>query len=172
MLALLNAPSPAQTAPKAPEPTKPAAAMQVDSNMLQLMRGVVYPPANVVFASQNDNPAEMKIGPGKDPSLSTDPLVSTFGGWLAVENAALALAESANLLAMPGRKCANGLLVPTSNPDWQKFTQQLRDAGLKSYKAAQTKNQDNMIEASDAVNEACANCHKKWREKPLADRCK
>jgi cytochrome c556 len=44
---------------------------------------------------------------------------------------------------------------------------------MKAYKAAQSKNQDNILDAADAVATACANCHDKYREKPnLADRCK
>lgn len=146
--------------------------MQVQSDLLQLMRGVVYPAANVVFSAQNDNPADVKPAPGKDPSLATDPLASTFGGWRAVENAALALAESANLLLIPGRTCANGLPVPMNNPDWLKFVQELRDAGMKAYKTAQSKNPDDMVDAADTLNASCANCHRKWREKSLANRCK
>ena len=61
--------------------------------------------------------------------MATDPLVSTFGGWLAVENAALALTESANLLLIPGRQCANGVPAPINSPDWTRFVQDLRDAG-------------------------------------------
>jgi hypothetical protein len=165
---------PAQTASKGAEPPKPATAtMQVQSDLNQLMRGVLYPAANVVFSAQIDNPADVKFVPGKDPSMATDPLASTFGGWQAVENAALALTESANLLLIPGRNCANGLPVPMNNPDWLKFVQKLRDAGMTAYKAAQSKNQDKMVEAADTLSAACANCHRKWREKPrLADRCK
>jgi cytochrome c556 len=59
------------------------------------------------------------------------------------------------------------------NPDWPKFVQQLRDAGMKAYKAAQAKNQDQMVEVADTLSAACAGCHRKWREKPRqADRCK
>ena len=85
---------------------------------------------------------------------------------LTSENAALALADSANLLLVPGRQCANGLPAPINSPDWTRFVQDLRDAGIKSYKAAQTKDQDKMIEASDTLSAACAGCHRKWREKP------
>src|SRR6476620_3550407 len=88
-----------------------SAAQQVSADLNQLMRGVLYPAANVVFFAQADNPGDVKPNIGQDPSMATDPLTSTFGGWLAVENAALALAESANLLSIPGRSCANG--VPT-----------------------------------------------------------
>ena len=171
MLALLAASLPAQTDSKGP--SKPASpAFEVQSNLNELMRGVIYPASNVVFSSQNENPADAKAAPGQDPSLATDPLVSTFGGWVAVENAALALSESANLLLLPGRKCLNGAPVPMDNPDWAKFVQGLRDAGMKAYKAAQTKNTDNMIAASDTLTEACANCHRKWRERRPAERCK
>src|SRR5215471_15999579 len=96
---------PAQTDSNRPE----APAMRVQSNLNQLMQGVLYPAANVVFFSQSDDPATVKRPSGLDPSLATDPLVSTFGGWLAVENAALALTDSANLLLIPGRLCANGV---------------------------------------------------------------
>ena len=164
----------AQTASKGPEPPKPATAtMQVQSDLNQLMRGVLYPASNVVFSAQTDNPGDVKFVPGKDPSMATDPLVSTFGGWQAIENAALALTESANLLLIPGRNCSNGLPVPMNDPAWARFVQELRDAGMMAYKAAQSKNQDRMIEVADTLAKACAGCHRKWREKPrLADRCK
>jgi hypothetical protein len=168
LLALVGLSLAAQTASKGAPPP----AMQVNSSLNQLMRGVIYPASNVVFSSQNDNPSDAKRAPSQDPSLATDPLVSTFGGWVAVENAALALSESANLLLIPGRTCSNGVPAPIDNPDWAKFVQELRDAGMKAYTAAQTKNQDKMIEASDTLNEACADCHKKWRERRAGERCK
>ena len=165
---------PAQAPSKDAEAPKPATVkIEVQTDLNQLMRGVLYPASNVVFSAQIDNPGDLKFVPGRDPSLATDPLLSTFGGWLAVENAALALTESSNLLLIPGRKCANGLPVPVDNPDWPKFVQELRDAGMKAYKSAQSKDQDRMVEAADTLSAACAGCHRKWREKPrLADRCK
>ncbi len=163
----------AQTSSKGPAPAQPATpGMQAQSDLLQLMRGILYPASNVVFSAQSDNPGDAKPVPGEDPSMSTDPLTSTFGGWRAVESASLALAESANLLLIPGRSCANGVPVPVSDPDWRKFTEDLRDAGMKAYKAAQSRNQDNMVEVADTLTVACANCHRKWREKRPADRCK
>src|SRR5215469_4485270 len=176
LLAIFAVSLPAQTPPKAP-PTagakQTAPTMQVKANLLQLMRGILFPTSNVIFAAQNDNPADVKPAPGKDPALATDPLVSAYGGWQAVENASLALAEAANLLMVAGRKCANGLPVPMNNPDWPKFVQGLRDAGVKAYAAAQSKNQDKILDAADTMTTTCANCHDKWREKPtLADRCK
>ena len=112
---------------------------QVHADLNQLMRGVLYPAANVVFSAQADNPGEVKFVPGHDPSMATDPLTSTFGGWLAVENAAMALAESAKLLSIPGRRCSNGVPAPTKDPAWAMFVQDLRDASMKAYQAAQSK---------------------------------
>ena len=152
-------------------PANPAQEVRADLN--QLMRGVLYPAANVVFSAQADNPAEVKPIPGNDPSMSTDPLTSTFGGWQAIENAALALAESANLLLIPGRNCSNGAPVPMKDPAWATFVQQVRDAGMMAYKAAQAKDQEKMIELSEKLSAACAGCHRKWRDrKTPANRCK
>jgi len=155
-----------------PAPQKEtAAAAKVQGNLRQVMRGILYPASNVIFAAQDKNPAEVK--PAADPTTATDPLASTYGGWVAVENSAMALAESANLLIIPGRKCENGWLVPVQNADWPTLVQGLRDAGMTAFKAAQSKNQDNILEAAGAVSTACDDCHQKYREKPggEADRC-
>jgi hypothetical protein len=145
---------------------------QVHADLNQLMRGVLYPAANVVFSAQADDPGDVKFIPGHDPAMSTDPLTSTFGGWLAVENAALALAESANLLSMPGRSCSNGAPAPTKDPAWAMFVQELRNVSMKAYGAAQAKDQDKMIDISETLSAACAGCHRKWRDRRTpANRC-
>jgi cytochrome c553 len=152
-------------------PTNPP--QEVHANLNQLMRGVLYPAANVVFFAQSENPGNVKPVPGQDPSMATDPLTSTFGGWQAIENAALALSESANLLSVPGRVCSNGAPVPMTDPAWATFVQEVRDAGMKAYRAAQAKDQDKMIELSETLSAACAHCHRKWRDrKAPANRCK
>src|ERR1700681_5109428 len=107
------------------------ATQEVHADLNHLMRGVLYPAANVVFFAQAENPGDVKPVPGQDPSMATDPLTSTFGGWLAIENAALALTESANLLLVPGRICSNGTPAPMKDPAWAAFVQGLRDAGTK-----------------------------------------
>jgi hypothetical protein len=148
-------------------------AEQVHANLNQLMRGALYPAANVVFSAQLDNPGDVKPVPGHDPSMATDPLTSTFGGWLAVENAALTLAESANLLSIPGRTCSNGVPAPIKDPAWSAFVQELRDASMKAYKAAQAKDQDKMIENSGPLSASCAGCHRKWRDRRMPEnRCR
>ena len=135
------------------------------------MKGILFPNSNVIFFAQSEDPA--KVPPAKDPALATDPLQDAYGKWQAVENSALALAEAANLLTIPGRKCSNGVPVPMGNADWPKFVQGLREAGRKAYKAAQSKDMDKILDAADTMTTACSNCHDKYREKPtLAERCK
>jgi hypothetical protein len=144
---------------------------KVHANLNQLMRGVLYPAANVVFFPQFEKPDAVKQA--LDPGMATDPLTSTFGGWQAVENAALALAESANLLMVPGRVCSNGAPAPITDAAWATYVQEVRDAGMKAYAAAQAKDQDKMIDLSQTVSDACAHCHRKWRDrKTPANRCK
>src|SRR3954454_8422506 len=143
---------------------------KLDANLAQLMRGIIYPSSNVVFAAQS----ELNFPPVKDPATSPNLLTSTYGGWQAIESAALGLAESANLLTIPGRMCSNGVPAPVTRPDWVKFTQGLREAGLTAYKAARSKSQDAIVDASGTVADACSACHEVYREKRggLPDRCK
>lgn len=151
-----------------------SAPQPVFANMNQLMRGVLYPAANVVFFPQAENPAEVKPGGLQDPSMTTDPLAASFGGWQAVENAALGLAESASLLTIPGRVCANGVPAPTSDPAWPTFVEQVRVASMKAYKAAQAKSQDQIIAISEELSASCSNCHRRFRDRRggPANRCK
>lgn len=159
-----SAPAPARAAATAPRP-------QIQANLAQLMRGTLFPASNVIFAAQDQDPANVPLA--SDPSVAVNLLASSYGKWQAVENSALAIYEVANLLSIPGRKCLNGLDAPITNPDWPKFVQGLRDAALVAYKAAQSKNQDNILMAADALTTACANCHNVYREKAnLAQRCK
>jgi hypothetical protein len=148
----------------------PAQQPRAYGTMLQVMRGVLYPASNVIFTAQTDDPASFK--PGLRPSTSSDPFTSTYGGWEAVENSGLALAEAANLLIIP-RACGNGKPAPIQNADWQMWVQELRDAGMTAYKAGQTKNQDVILEAADTVATACLHCHAKYRNVPggIPSRC-
>jgi hypothetical protein len=143
--------------------------MRTDVDLLHVMRGILFPASNVVFAAQEDMDTWK---PAADPSTSPNPLTSTYGGWSAVENASLAIVESANLLLIPGRQCSSGKPVPVQRADWIKFVQGLRDAGMSVYKAAQSKNQDAIVEATGNVADACSACHEVYREKPGAgSRC-
>ena len=163
----------AQAPAQAPVAASAAPPQQVFADMNQLMRGVLYPAANVVFASQLENAGEVKLTPGHDPSMSTDPLTSTYGGWTAIENGALALAESGNLLLIP-RSCANGVPAPTQDPAWVGFVQDMRAVSMKAYAAAKAKeDQEKMIALSETLAKTCSSCHRRWRDRRGAEaRCK
>jgi hypothetical protein len=150
---------------QAPTPAPTPAA-----NLNQLMRSLFFPHSNVVFFTQRYDPADVKRA--QEPSGSTDPLTGVFGGWEAVENSALTLADSADLLMTAGRKCSNGRDVPLANADWAKLVQGLRDASMVAYKAALTKDKDKMIDASDVLAQSCSNCHNKYRPGNPANRCR
>src|SRR5215468_9639949 len=92
-------------APAAPAASKP------DATMLQLMRGILYPASNVIFAAQEDLSKQPKAA---DEATSPNPLTSTYGGWTAVENAGLAIAEASRLISLPGRVCSNGRPAPVA----------------------------------------------------------
>ena len=146
-----------------------ASGMRTDVDLLHVMRGILFPASNVVFAAQEDMNTWK---PAADPSTSPNPLTSTYGGWAAVENASLAIVESANLLLIPGRQCSSGKPAPVQRSDWIKFVQGLRDGGMSAFKAAQSKNQDAIVEATGNLADACSACHEVYREKPGAgSRC-
>ncbi len=152
----------------------PVRAQQVHANLLQVMRAILFPNSNVIFSAQTQDPASVKKD--TDGTSSVNPLAGMYGGWQAIENSGLAMAEAANLLMIPGRVCSNGKPVPVQNADWQQFVKGLRDAGMAAYKAGQSKNMDTVVDAADTVTTACMNCHDVYREKTpaqggLAARC-
>ena len=130
----------------------------------QLMRGILFPLGNAVFVAQSDDPDALTRDP--QPSSSPNPLTGLFGGWQAVENSALALAESADLMLIAGRTCSNGEVVDVADADWIRFVDDLREQSVAAYDAALTKNQDAMVEASGSLSEACLACHRVYRREP------
>jgi len=51
--------------------------MRTDVDLLHVMRGILFPSSNVVFAAQDDLSVWK---PAADPSTSPNPLTSTYGG--------------------------------------------------------------------------------------------
>lgn len=171
VLGIAGAQAPAGSTAPAKAPAKAAPAPRISGNLAQVMRGILFPNSNVIFFVQGKDPAAVK--PAEDPTTATDPLAGQFGGWAAVENSGIALSESVTLITMPGRLCSNGKPVPLSDPDFQKFAQELRTAGAAAYKAAQAKSTEKVSDAADAVALACGDCHAKYRDVPggVKDHC-
>lgn len=153
-----NAPAPGGT-------TTPAAgAPQVKGTLNQVMRGILFPNSNIIFDAQSNDPGKPPDPKEKGSGSASALYASTYGGWEAVENASIALGEAANLVQLPGRSCANGKPVPLNDPTFQKGLAALRDASAVSYKAAQAKNMDQILDAADKVTMACATCHDVYRD--------
>jgi cytochrome c553 len=103
---------------------------------LQLMRAMVIPSSDVIFAV-----------PGQAPKDDKE--------WASVQNSALMLAESGNLLMMAGRAKDNG--------EWIKDSKALVDAGAAAFKAANAKDVNKLTDLGDDILTACETCHKKYK---------
>jgi len=157
------APPPADTA-------KPsAAAAPPTGELAQLMRGILFPNSNLIFDAQSNDPGAPKKE-GAAGGGASAAFANVYSGWQMVEGAAVALAEAPDLILKPGRLCSNGKPVPVDRPDFIKFAQGLREAGIATLAAAKDKSQDKVIEVTDKVADACANCHEVYRDKgPAGD---
>jgi mono/diheme cytochrome c family protein len=137
------------------------------ANLAQLMKGILFPSANIIFNVQRQDPGEQKGGydVGKRDFSLVDWGAGIYPGWELVDNSALAIAEAAPLLLTPGRRCENGKPVPVDRPDWIKFTQELIDTGRAAYRASQSRSQDAVSDITERLSDACFNCHIVYRDK-------
>jgi hypothetical protein len=158
-----------QPAPPAatPAPFTPAP----HANLAQMMRGIPFTFSNIVFDAQSEDPGRPRL-PAEVGGGATSTFRNVYGGWQEVENSALALAEAATLAMVPGRTCENGKPVPVHDATYRKAAEGLIEAGRAAYKAAQSRSLDAMVEVSDTVSSACANCHEPYRDfDDPKDRC-
>lgn len=148
------------------------------ANLAQLMRGVTFPNANILFNVQVKDPGGAKPG----TPVPFDYVLwgmTQYAGWQAIDQAALALAETTPLFMLPGRRCENGRPVPINKADFQQTTQDLIALAKELYKISQSRNAEALAGASEKLNDACANCHTVYRDVGTAeggglgtDRCK
>ena len=158
----------AQTAavrPAAPGsvPTFPPA-----GNMAQLMRGVLFPSANMIFNVQRYDPGTppKANNQAKDAGFSwVDWGAGVYTGWEIVDYAAVALGETSSLMLTPGRRCENGKPVPINDPDWIKYTIELAETSKAVYAAAQTRNQEKVSDITERLADMCLHCHQAYRDK-------
>ena len=147
--------------------TAQAPAREPVGSLALVMRSILFPNSNILFDVQSrdpDAPPETR-----DDGTVSATFSSIYTGWGLVEAASVALAESAQLIMMPGRMCENGLPVPVGDDDFQRFARGLVDTGKQAYEIAKTKDLDAMIEITNEVAGACENCHSVYRK--YEDRC-
>lgn len=123
----------AQKAPPVPAP--PPTPFKVVATPKQLMQAIVIPASDAVWKVATEVP--------KDEAE-----------WLAVENNALALAESANLLMMEGRA--------VDHEHWMTQSRALLDTAIAAAEAARAKDAEKIIDAGNAVYEVCEACHMRY----------
>lgn len=105
-------------------------------SMSQLMVGIIYPTSDALFYIERSPP-------------------KTEVEWNGIRNQALMLAESGNLLMMPGRARDQG--------NWIKDSKMMIDAARDAYKAAVAKDMDGILAQSDRLIASCITCHKQYR---------
>ena len=112
-------------------------ALQSTATMKQLMVDMIHPASNeILLFVARGNPQDEKE-------------------WDRVRRSAITLAESGNLLMMPGRARDQG--------DWMKDAKLLVDAGNAAYKAAQDKDMKALAALTESIDASCTTCHKQYR---------
>ena len=151
------------TRTSSPAASSGASSFVVAGNLAQLMRGVTFPNANILFNVQVKDPAKDK--PAMPIPFDYFLWGSTvYFGWQAVDHAAQMLVETTPLFLLPGRRCENGRPVPVDRADWKQYTAALVEVGRAAYTAAQSRNTDAVNKVAERLNETCANCHKVYRD--------
>ncbi len=122
------------SAATAQQPTfKPVASVD------QLMKAIIIPSSDAAFQVAMETPEDDEA-------------------WTAVQNSALTLAESGNLLMIGNRAKDQG--------DWVKAAQALVDEATVALRAAEAKNEDALLEAGDRLLRTCSGCHRQYKKSP------
>jgi len=124
----------APAAPKQPAPKRPPT--RNIGTMSDLMVKIIYPASDALFYIES-----------RAPKADAE--------WTALEGQALMVAESANLLMLPGRA--------RDQKRWMADAKLMLDAGAAAVKAAKTRNVEAIAALSDQLMESCTSCHKNYR---------
>jgi mono/diheme cytochrome c family protein len=144
----------------------PAPTFPVTGTLNQVMRGILFPSSNVLFDVQTRDPS---AGPKGGVAIGDATTTSTrygdvYSPWQIVDAAAISIAEIGPVLMQPGRRCENGKPVPVDRDDWKQYVQGVVEAGRAAYRASQTRSQDAVSDATNTISDACANCHRVYRD--------
>jgi hypothetical protein len=115
----------------------PTTSLPPSATMKQLMLDMIYPASNDILLL-------IYRGGPKDENE-----------WAAARRDAMNLAESGNLLMMPGRVREQG--------DWTMHVKMLADVGASAYKAAEEKNVQALTAVAAPLDASCTSCHKQYR---------
>jgi mono/diheme cytochrome c family protein len=136
-----------------------------EGNLAELMRAIAFPNANIIFNVQLKDPAAQPKKSLAPPFDYVEWGATVYPGWLAVDQAAIAITETAPLFLTPGRRCQNGKPVPVDRADWKEYVSDLVEVGKLARRASQSRNFEAFIGISEKLDDACANCHRVYRDK-------
>jgi hypothetical protein len=105
--------------------------------MSELMVRIIYPASDALFYIESRTP-------------------KTDSEWGALEGQALMLAESANLLMMPGRA--------RDQKEWMTYSRLQLDAAADALAAAKKRDVDGIVLVGERLLESCTACHKAYRK--------
>ena len=118
--------------------TAQVATFQPVGTVRQIMLGIVAPTSDVIFKVPNEAPKDDKA-------------------WTTVQNSALTLAETGNLLMLPGRA--------KDKEEWLKQAKALVATGAAAFRAANNKDVKALADIGDKIDETCEACHAKYLPK-------
>ena len=135
-------------------------------NLAQLMRGVFFPNSNLIFSVQQRDPGAPIAPPaaGAAPASVFEWGMGIYTGWEVIDNAAVALADVSPLMLAPQLKCENGRPAPVTDPEWIKYTDEMIAVSRRIYQLAQARKQEPVAEATGDLSDACAACHRAYRD--------
>jgi hypothetical protein len=117
-------------------PTVAAQGMKYVGTMSELMINLIYPTSDAILYVSS-----------RTPTNDVE--------WNDLRAKALVLAESANLLMMPGRARDQG--------KWMEYSKAMLDAAQKAFIAAKAHDADAIAELNDPVYQSCTQCHLQYR---------
>ena len=132
-----------------PPPAQPAATTgpeyHLAADVKQLMNWVLDPSSDVIWAS---------VGTTITEEGEKEHVPETDEQWTAVRDAAAIVAESGNLLLMPGRA--------RDQDDWAKHAHDLTKAAQAAIAAAEAKDKDSLFTAGGDIYLVCTACHEQY----------
>ena len=110
------------------------------ASLTQLMQAMIIPSSDALFNVARQSPKNDEE-------------------WAAIQNSAVILTESGNLLMIGNRAKDTG--------DWMKMSQEMVDAGAVALKAAESRNVDALIDAGNQIVDSCSRCHESYWDQTL-----
>lgn len=128
-------PPPAPPLPPAAPAAPAGPTFEPIATVKQVMQAITVPASNIVFGVAAEVPAD-------------------DAAWLTVENSAIAVAESANLLMMEPRA--------VDQQNWREHALAMLEAAKTVAEAARMKDAEKVGEISNTLYETCEACHQQY----------